>query len=285
MQQERVAERVYFFQSEIYAQVTAGIVAGPDMAVLIDTLVPEESLKIKQFAERELQVPIRYIINTHYHADHSWGNAIFPDALVIAHAKCYELQVERGLPSFEQEKKKNSQLAELSLRLPQITFDEGILKLAVGKKTLQLVHLPGHSPDNIGVFLEEDRVLFSGDSYMPLPYLVDGDIDELFVSLKQIAKMGLENLVPGHGDIVLRGEIEGALKGSQDYLSFIRKEVRKAGRLKYPLDHLENVTVEDAGKSRVLISGLAEELHYNNLTALYRHYYEKNPEGSELFYN
>lgn len=285
MQHERVAERVYFFQSEIYAQVTAGIVAGPDMAVLIDTLVPEESLQIKQFAERELQVPIRYVINTHYHADHSWGNAVFPEALIVAHAKCFELQEERGIPSFEQEQAKNPQLAELSLRLPQITFDEGTLKLEVGKKLLQLIHLPGHSPDNIGVLIEEDRVLFAGDTFMPLPFLVDGDIDEMFTSLKQIAKMGLENLVPGHGDIVLRGEVDGALKGSQDYLSSIRKEVRKAGRLKYPLDHLESVTVEDAGKSRVLIGGLAEQLHRNNLTALYRHYYKKSPQGSEFSYS
>ena len=282
MQQERVADRVYYFQSDIYAQVTAGIVAGPDMAVLIDTLLPEESLQIRRFVERELEVPIKYVINTHYHADHTWGNAVFPDAIIIAHQKCYELQKEKGLPSFKAEQKRNSQLAGLTLRLPQITFNEGAFKLEVGKKRLELVHLPGHSADNIGVLLEEDRVLFSGDTFMPLPYLVDGDIEDMLNSLKVISKMGLENLVPGHGDIVLRGEIDDAVKENQDYLSNIRKEVRKAGRLKYPLDHLETVTVEDMGKSRVLIGGLAEELHNINMTVLYRQLYQKSPEGSEL---
>lgn len=286
LQQERVADRVYFFQSEIYAQVTAGVVTGPDMAVVIDTLaLPEESLQIRQFVEEELQVPVRYVINTHYHADHTWGNAVFPDAIIVAHKKCYDLQLEKGIPSYNIQKKRNAQLVGSNLRLPQLTFETGELKLKVGKKTLTLIHLPGHSPDNIGVYLEEDRVLFSGDTYMPLPYLVDGNIDEMIDSLKLILKLSLENLIPGHGDIILRGEIEGSIKGSLDYLSKIRKEVRKAGRLKFPLDHLDSIQVEDVGKSRVLIGGLAEELHENNLSALYRYFYNKDPEGSEVYYD
>lgn len=286
LHQERVADKVYFFQSELYAQVTAGVVTGPDMAVVIDTLaLPEESLQIRRFVENELRLPIRYVINTHYHADHTWGNSFFPNAIIVSSKKCYQLQIDRGIPSFEEEKKRNSQLSDIKIRLPQLTFDTGELKIVVGKKTLSLVALPGHSPDNIGVYLEEDRVLFAGDSYMPLPYLVDGDIEEMINSLKNMLKMSLENLVPGHGDIVLRGEIEGSIKSSLDYLGKIRKEVRRAGRLKYPLDHLESVLVEDVGKSRVLIGGLAEQLHKNNLIALFQHYYGKVPQGSEIYYD
>ena len=286
MHQERVADKVYFFQSEIYAEVTAGVVAGPDMAVVIDTLaMPEESIQIRRFVENELKLPIRYVINTHYHADHTWGNCFFPNAIIVSSKKCYDLQIENGIPSLAKEKKRNSQLKDVNIRLPQLTFDTGELKIEVGKKTLTMMALPGHSPDSIGVYLEEDRVLFAGDSYMPLPFLVDGDIEEMINSLKNMLKMSLENLVPGHGDIVLRGEIEGSIKSSLDYLGKIRKEVRKAGRLKYPLDHLESIMVEDVGKSRVLIGGLAEELHKNNLIALFHYYYGKAPEGSEIYYD
>lgn len=286
MQYERVADNVYFFQSELYAQVTAGVVAGPDMAVVIDTLaLPEETRQIHNFILRELRVPVRFVINTHYHADHSWGNAFFPDALVVGHARCYELLESRGIPALEEEKKHNPAFRELEIVLPHITFDEGQLTLQVGKKELTLFPLPGHSPDSIGVLVEEDRVLFSGDTYMPLPYLVDGDFDEMFASLKWIAKMGLENLVPGHGDIVLRGEIESAVKSNLDYLSEIRRAVREAARRKFPLDLLDTVEVEDAGKSRVLIGGLAEQLHRANLSALYRYYYDEMPEGSEVYYD
>lgn len=93
--------------------------------------------------------------------------------------------------------------------------------------------------------------------------------------------MGLENVVQGHGDIVLRGEIDNFVKDNINYLSNIRKAVRKANRRKYPLDILEEVTVEECGKSRVLIGGLAGELHRRNLVALYRQLFGELPLGSE----
>ena len=67
MHRERVSENVFWFQSEVYAQVTAGVVAGPQWAVVIDTLaLPDETLTIREFIEHELSVPVRYVINTHY---------------------------------------------------------------------------------------------------------------------------------------------------------------------------------------------------------------------------
>jgi hypothetical protein len=57
--------------------------------------------------------------------------------------------------------------------------------------------------------------------------------------------------------------------------------VRKASRRKYPLDLLDEVGVEDCGKSRVLIGGLAEELHSRNLFALYEQLYDEVPTSSD----
>jgi len=97
MQRERVADNVYYFQSDSYAQVTAGAVIGPSWAIVIDTLaLPEETLQIRDFIEQELKLPVRYVINTHYHADHSWGNCFFPGAMVIAHTLCRQQLVTVG---------------------------------------------------------------------------------------------------------------------------------------------------------------------------------------------
>lgn len=278
---ERVADNVYSFQSDIYAQVMAGAVIGPNWAVIIDTLaLPEESLAIRDFIEQELNVPVRYVINTHYHADHAWGTYFFPGTTVIAHALCREWLQERGIPSLENSRKQTQTFRNLKIILPQITFGDGQLSLRVGKKNLTLMPLPGHSADNVAVLVEEDRVLFSGDACMPLPYIVDGNIDDLVASLKKVSKLGLENIVQGHGDIILRGEIDGYVKDNLAYLSQIRKAVRKAGRRKYPLDILDEVTVESCGKSRVLIGGLAEQLHRRNLVALYTQMYGVVPQGS-----
>jgi cyclase len=281
MQRERVAENVYYFQSDIYAQVTAGAVIGPNWAVVIDTLaIPDETLQIRDFIEQELNLPIRYVVDTHYHADHAWGNCFFPGATVIAHTLSRKQLATRGQHSLVEARKQNPTFRRVKIILPQLTFDESYLILRVGKKTLSMFPLPGPCDDNIGVLVEEDRVLFAGDAFMPLPYIVDGNIDDTIASLKRISKMGLENVVPGHGDIVLRGEIEGGVKENLAYLSALRKAVRKAARRKYPQEVLSEIGVEDCGKSRVLIGGLAEELHRRNLRALFYQMYGELPKAN-----
>jgi len=269
MHRERVSENVFWFQSEIYAQVTAGVVAGPQWAVVIDTLaLPDETLSIREFIEHELNVPVRYVINTHYHADHAWGNCFFPGATVIAHAHCRDLLMERGLPSLEAAQKQNTALRQVKIVLPQITFLAGEMTLRVGKKNLIISPAPGHSPDGIAVLVEEDRILFAGDSFMPLPYIVDGNIDDIMASIKQTGRMGLENIVQGHGDIILRGEIDAAVKENLNYLSAIKKAVKAASRRKNAVELLDQITIEGCGKSRVYLGGLAQTLQERNLRAL-----------------
>jgi glyoxylase-like metal-dependent hydrolase (beta-lactamase superfamily II) len=273
-QRERIADGVYSFQSDIYAQVNAGAVIGPDWVVVIDTLaLPEESIAIRNFIEQEINLPIRYVINTHSHADHAWGNCFFPGATIASHYLCRQYLDTKGRDSLEAIRKTNLSYKNAQIVLPQITFAQGEFKLQVGKKTLKLFPLPGPCSDNIGILVEEDRVLFAGDAVMPIPYIVDGDYEETIETLKQISKMGLENIVQGHGDIVLRGEVELFAKENIDYLIKLKRIVRTSARRKYPRDILDIADIEDCGKSRVLIGGLAPELHHNNLLALYQQIY------------
>ncbi len=271
MHRERISENVFWFQSEVYAQVTAGVVAGPQWAVVIDTLaLPDETLGMREFIEHELSVPVRYVINTHYHADHAWGNCFFPGATIVAHALCRLYLDERGNPSLEAARKQNAALRQVKIVLPHMTFDSGELNLRVGKKNLTIMPAPGHSDDGIAVLVEEDRVLFAGDAFMPLPYVVDGDIDDIAASIKKIGRMGLENIVQGHGDIILRGEIDAAVKENLTYINNVKKFTRAVARRKSVDDILETAEIEEYGKSRVYLGGLAEALHKRNLQALIR---------------
>jgi len=271
MHRERVSENVYWFQSEVYAQVTAGVVTGPQWAIVIDTLaLPEETLGIRDFVEHEIGVQVRYVINTHYHADHTWGNCFFPGATIIAHSLCRQLLAERGLPSLENARKQNPAFRQVKIVLPHLTFSQGTLTLRVGKKNLTLMPAPGHSPDGIAVLVDEDRVLFAGDAFMPLPYLVDGDADEITASIKKIGRMGLENIIQGHGDIILRGEIDAAVKENLNYLTNVRKVAKAAVRRRAPQEYMDEMHIESCGKSRVHLGGLAEELHRRNLRSLYK---------------
>ncbi len=270
MQHERVSENVYWFQSEVFAQVTAGAVTGTQWAVVIDTLaIPDETLQMRQYIEETLGMPVRYVINTHYHADHTWGNCYFPGATVLAHSLCRKAMQEKAIPALESTRQNNSAFSKSKIVLPHLTFDQGSMSLRVGKKNLILMTTPGHSADGISVLIEEDRVLFAGDAFMPLPHIVDGDIDTLGEVIKQIGKMGLENIVQGHGDIILRGEIEGAVKENLAYLTNIRKAVKSAAKKRNPEEVLSLVDIESCGKSRVHLGGLGEDLHRRNLKSLY----------------
>ena len=282
MHRERVSENVYWFQSDVYAQVTAGVVAGPQWSVVIDTLaLPDETLGMREFIEHELGVPVRYVINTHYHADHTWGNCFFPGATIIAHAHCRELLIERGIPSLESATKQNAALRQVKIVLPHMTFSHGEITLKVGKKNLTIMKALGHSDDGISVLVEEDRVLFAGDAFMPVPYIVDGNVDDIVSSIKRIGRMGLENIVQGHGDIILRGEIEASVKENLNYISAIKKAVRTAARRKAPLEYLDEVSIEDCGKSRVNLGGLAVQLHERNLRALLQQVQSGNDSGKD----
>jgi glyoxylase-like metal-dependent hydrolase (beta-lactamase superfamily II) len=145
--------------------------------------------------------------------------------------------------------------------------------MRVGKKNLIFSQAFGHSDDGISVLVEEDRVLFAGDAFMSLPYVVDGDVDEMLASIKKIGKLGLENIIQGHGDIILRGEIDAAVKENINYLTNIKKAVKSAGKRKNVEEYLDEITIESCGKSRVHLGGLAETLHKRNLQALYQQMY------------
>ncbi len=271
MQRERVSENVYWFQSEIYAQVTAGAITGPQWAIVIDTLaIPEETLEMRAFIEEQLGVPVRYVINTHHHADHCWGNCFFPGATVVAHALCRELMEQRSSVSLETARRQNQVFKQVKLVYPQLTFEQGTLSLRVGKKNLIMMSTPGHSRDGISVLVEEDRVLFAGDAFLPLPSMVDGDPDELSDTIRNIGKMGLENIIQGHGDIILRGEIDEAVRDNLAYIASVRKAVKTASRKRNPMENLANIDIESCGKSRVFLGGLADDLHKRNVRFLYK---------------
>ena len=274
MKRERVADNVYVFTSELFAQANAGAVIGPEWAVVIDTLVyPKETKEIRDFIEVRLETPVRYVINTHYHADHSLGSCWFPDAVVIGHKLCRHLLDTRGREALKLAQQQNRDLWDVRISLPDVVFDEGELGIKVGKRSLKIIHLPGHSADGAGVLLVEDRVLFSGDIMMPIPYLVDGDFDVMIETMKKVAELSIENLVQGHGEVILRGEVQSTVKDNLSYLATVRRHVRKASRRRDPMGYLNTIDVETCGKSRILLAGLAEDLHSRNLIAHYNYLY------------
>lgn len=271
MQRDRITEDIYVFTSDFYAQVNAGVVLASEGIVVIDTLpFPEETEGIVSLVREEAEGRPLYIIFTHYHADHTFGACLFPDAVVIAHALCRQRLEERGEQALREAKAQEPSLARLTLRLPDVLVEAGDLVLRLGNKTLHIFPAPGHSADGLAVYVREDRVLFAGDVVMPIPYIVDGDVDQMTATLEHLRGFSIETLVPGHGEPILRGEVPDVIQGHLNYLNTIVREVRRYLQQGKPQEALREIDVESCGIPRIALNGLAPQLHRRNLVALYQ---------------
>ncbi|MBN1311874.1 MAG: MBL fold metallo-hydrolase [Anaerolineae bacterium] len=271
MLRERVANNVFVFTSELYAQVTAGAIITPAGAIVIDTLpYPVETRQIVQFIEERHGVPVRYVVNTHYHADHTYGTCFFKHARVVSHHLCYELLNTRGRESLARTRRSSRDMAEIRLVLPDIVFDEGVLSLHLGGTTLEMWHAPGHSPDSIICMVKEERILFAADTLMPLPFLADGNWEDYIGTLEDLLTRPFENVIQGHGEVILRGEVQEKVKEDLEYLRCIHDKISEMLRKGKDFDAVEQIEIEACGKSRIPLNGLVQQLHRTNVETLYQ---------------
>ncbi|MCY4145339.1 MAG: MBL fold metallo-hydrolase [Chloroflexi bacterium] len=287
MQRERITDHIFVFRSALYAQVTAGLVLTTDGAVLIDTLLyPEETLRIRRYVEQGLRSRVRYIINTHYHADHTTGSCFFPDAEVVAHGLCRQLLQERGHEGLRRMQAASGDFDAAQVVLPTRTFEDAML-LELGGCRFELWHSPGHSPDSITCRVDGDT-LFAADTLMPVPYFVDGNVEQLADSLRGLMTDECEYLVQGHGDVILRGEASAKISSDLDYLQRLHDGVRSALQ-RGDEDIEERLSLSDCGKSFDLLQGLVDQLHRQNIQALVRELLAETPaaqstnQGKELW--
>ena len=271
MVRERIADDVYVFTSRRYAQVTVGAILTKEGVILIDTFFyPEETRAVKQFLEQRLGLPIRYVINTHYHADHTLGNWLFPQAQLVSHALCRELLQAQDDGGLAQMKAQSAEFSDVSVVLPNMVFDEGEMSFHLGDKTVTLYHLPGHSRDMVGVWVANDRIFFASDNMMPVPTIFDGRAADLTLSLNRILEIGPDFVVQGHGEVILRGEIESLIQSDLAYLGCIEERVAELAANGRPEEALAAITIESCGKSRIPLNGLVSDLHQANLRKLYQ---------------
>ncbi len=270
MRRERIAENIFVFTSDLYAQVTAGVILTDEGAVIIDTLpFPQEAAELKRFVRHHSSHGARYVINTHHHADHIYGNYLFPEAEFLAHELCRKALLRHGQRMLDEAKAQTPALAEVRLCIPDVVFDRGELIVHLGGRSLHMIWTPGHTDDSISVLVKEDKVLFAADTVMPVPYVVFGDMETMVDSLGLISKLPVDSIVQGHGEVLLRGEVSETVETSIRYLEAIQGRVRSAVDSGLPRESLQFVGIEECGKSRIPLNGLVQQLHVANLVHLY----------------
>lgn len=233
--------------------------------VIVDTLIsPLHAREARgALAQRFPGAPIRYVINSHYHLDHHWGNQSYPEAIVLAHRRTCErmsstlvgaAELLRGAeeltkirerlaaaPSVEEEGAKlaaelarwetrHARYAGFRLREPDLCL-AGDTTLRVGGKTIELLHLgAGHTDGDLVVRFVEDEVVVTGDLVFSGAFPVidlDGGVDltNWVTALEALARgAGKRSFVPGHG---APGGVE-IVRAQAEYLSALWSGVRAA---------------------------------------------------------
>jgi cyclase len=277
---DRIADDIYVLMSDSYAQVTSTVLTTPAGAIIIDTMpFPADAKQVLAFVESKLGPhSVRYVIMTHHHADHVYGTYLFSDALVIAQDECRRSLARYGQAQLDRAKRETPALAPVHLRLPDMTFLRE-LHLHLSHRHLHLFHTPGHSPDAIGIHIPEEKAVIAGDTVMPVPYIAGGSHAQLRSSLLAIRALKPSFVVQGHGDVLLRGEVNETIDSSVAYLDAIVEKVRQIVDRGQPASKLKAIDIEDCGKSRIPLDGLVAKLHLENLVTLYREFAKPKGEG------
>ncbi len=182
--------------------VNASIIEHPEHVTVVDTmLLPRDSRSLAEHL-KTYHKAVKYIINTHWHSDHCYGNRFIAnaDSCIIAHEKHLEtISCEKIMLTARKSIVEKSKLCR-----PHLTFDK-LCQLDT-LPSIQIKHSPGHSPDSSIVFLATEKLLMAGDTILngpedkiAIPYFYWGSHAEILDSLKNIQKMEIETIIPGHG--------------------------------------------------------------------------------------
>jgi len=235
----KVAGQVYVIE-DVAAEFSGGNVgvsAGPDGIVLIDDKFAPIAPKLEAALRTVSDKPVRYVINTHYHGDHTDGNAVFGTrATVIAHANTRKrMMAATGKDQVP------------ATALPVITFDDKV-SVHLNGEDIRAIHFPsGHTDTDVVIFFTKSNVVHMGDDFFNgiYPFIdidaggsVKGLISNLQKLLEQIPADA--KIIPGHGPIATTKELRAFLAMLQGTSAAVEAGIKA------------NKTVDQLKKEKVL---------------------------------
>ena len=201
LKQIKVNDRITVLQSKS-GLLNSTLVEYDDAIIVVDTLLlPAEINELNEIV-KSYSKPLAYILNTHYHSDHCYGNSVLrqENTVVIAHELAMNtLLSERNMLR----KGRKVEVDKLKVKPPNVSFsDEYILDSKWG---IRILHTPGHTPDSSVVILEDEGIAIMGDTVLngtgiTVPYFYWGNPYDMLDSLKSLQTHSFKILIPGHGE-------------------------------------------------------------------------------------
>ena len=210
----------------------AGFVIGEDGVLVIDAFFTTDAAKALVGEIRRLTPkPIRYVVNTHYHADHTGGDQVLRDAgaVIIAHENVRGWVRVNNINLFGDRITPELRARIEALPLPDVTTDKD-LTVWLGSRKVVVRTVLGHTGGDLTVSIPDAKVLFTGDMLwrrIP-PNLIDGSVREWLATDAKFEHLAGTTFVPGHGDIANAKDVADF----RSYLTDLRRFVsdgRKAG--------------------------------------------------------
>ena len=189
--------------------LNVGVVFGEDGIVVIDTRATHvEADELRDELRTLTPLPVRWVVDTHWHWDHTFGNARFPEADIWGHELCRRAMVELGDSMKEDAAAwlpdRLEEIAEVVITPPTRVFDT-FVDIDLGPRVVEMTyHGRGHTDSDIVVTVGE--VSFMGDLLEEgaPPVFDDGFPMSWPVTLASAAEIGSSIIVPGHGDTLDR---------------------------------------------------------------------------------
>lgn len=228
---KRLAEGVYAAISPDgnKAGSNAGFVVGTNGVLVVDTFVdvaPARELLAE--IRKVTNLPIRFVVNTHYHLDHTGGNAVFAEAgaTILAHHNVRSWLRTENLKFFGATPKPESKARVESLTLPDEVYSDAV-DIYLGSRLVQVRYMLGHTGGDSVVIVPDANVVFGGDLIWQkhFPNLIDATTSDWIKTLeKLLADHPSATFVSGHGDVATPQDV----RDFHDYLVTLRDDIGKA---------------------------------------------------------
>ena len=226
---EEVADGVYgYIQPDGSWWINnTGFVAGGTGIVAVDTCSTERRTRAFAEAIRGVSpVPVRALVNTHHHGDHTHGNYLLRPAAIIGHQRCRENVLAFGHPNWAGVFT-DVDWGDLELDPPFVTFTDR-LDVFADDLRIELHYIGGaaHTDNDVVAWIPDRSVLFAGDLIFNggTPFVVMGSVSGSLAALERIETFGARVIVPGHGD-PCGPEVIGRIRA---YLQFVQETAAKA---------------------------------------------------------
>ena len=226
---QRLGQDLYAFVSENDSSANATFLVGDTGILVVDTgLNSAEAAKLLRAIREVSNLPVRFIVNTHYHPDHQGGNAtVGPDAVIISTDYTRERTI--GLA-------KAQGMERFHFRSATLTLTSKI-HVYLGSYVVE-VYFPGkaHTSGDALVYFPEQHAIAMGDLFLnrSCPAMDDGSAANWIQALNQVLALPVEKVVPGHFEVGSRAD----LQRFRDYLNDLYGQVQSLRKKGESLDEV-----------------------------------------------